>query len=690
MATRKKPKVTDTYLQNIEKPLWKLTKGQLRQILDDNWFPRANEALENQRKIWDYSYLSYKGIVMQDEINRTRKANKFGIHVNVPRTYMTIEGIRRNFNISKLRVHLEPIPGITDLKRKNIGTFLNYDLRRGKTYEQVKDAGFNKLLFGNGFLYTYLAERVGKYGNIVGDIIETGNKSGYVKSRLDTKKTRKYFGMVARSVSPYKVFNDPDGVVLDYNDVANKPCNFHCLRDVKHINQFKRDWRGIVPDKLLDEVMPGGEDMTNYEAIRETIDYLFQGDTMKYPGTVSDVIGNSKVVTEYNQEEFVEERLWLGEDFFILQAGKGLKFLIISPNLNPNKDINLTKLDDVKIPGEYHAMGEAWIQRYQQVEENRIHNYSLDTLYHGISGMLGINAQYLEDEFDLDIYPQKVWKFKPMPGVKMDEMIQQFQPSTGGVSAAMKFMEEVKNISQSTTSITDFVTGASKSIADSATEANKLAGASDLAIADKVKEMANIALTDVAKHFLSMYQDAYDKEEFKSAKIYFLGKTLESVSGKNDKTIEKILKKGFSANQIIFKDDLNITEPSFYTTGDVSLDRNAKFAQWVSAINFSKSINEVSFATGDTRRMDVIKMGKMALENFDVIGNPDEFEMSDQKTKLDEIKLSAELGVGVGQGEGGGQPKKNKITKPQSESSRTRQTAQPKNTGKNENTNKNK
>lgn len=683
-----KPEVKGGFLENSQKPLFTLTHPELREILDHNWYPKANRALDEQRKIWDYSYLAYKGILLNHEINRKRRANSFGIYVNVPRTFMTIEGIRRNFNISKLKVQLDPAPGFEDQsKRRGLNSFLNYDLRRGGTFEQVKDAGFYKLLFGNGFLYPHLVDRQGKYGKITGN---ANLQTAVVKNTLDKKNTRKYFGMVAVAKSPYKIFPDPDGLTHDFNDVSNKACNYVCIRDVKHINTFRKDWRGIVPDKILDDVKPGGNDMTNYEDVREMVDEIFRYDMVRYPGTVQDIIGTIKSHKNFNNEEMVEERIWLGEDFLIVQAGLGLKFCLISPNPNPRKINNLVKLDDIKVPGEYWSMGEPYIMRYQQIEENRIHNSVLDTLHFAISGMMGINTQYLEDDQDLEIYPQKVWKMKAMPGVKVDEMIQQFTPSSSGIAAALKFKDEVKEIGQSTTSITDFVTGASKSIANTATEANKLSGASDLAIIDKVKEMAGGALTKVAKIFLSMYSDAYGGEEleliFENQKIFFTGKTKKDIS---EKELTKIIEKQ-GAKNILFLDDLNVAEPQFTIVGEVSLNRSQKFSEWIAAIDFSKGINETAFATGDSRRLDIIKMGKMALENFDVIGNVDEYEMADQPTKQDEIAMQAKLNnQGKNVANPGGAPKKNKVTQPQSSDSKIRQNAQPKNRGKNQISKKN-
>jgi len=671
------------YLKNIHKPLFKLNETDLREILDIRWYPDARDALTEQRKIWDYAYLAYKGIMLNAEINRKRRANAFGMYVNVPRTYMTIEGIRRNINISKLRVYLDPIPGMENKKRKAISSFLNYDMKRGKTFEQVKDAAFYKLLYGNGFLYSHLVERKGRFGKITGDI---DPNTAIVKNTLDRKNTLKYLGMVATAKSPYKIFPDPSGNTQDYDDNQNKPVLYTCIRDVKHIATFRKDWRGIIPDEILNAVEPGGMDMTNYEAVKDVVDDLFSYNSyLRYPGTTEDYSNKIKSKTLFNKTEYVEERIWLGEDFFIVQAGLGLKFCIISPNPNPRKKSNLTKLDDIRMPDEYWSMGEAYIQRYQQIEENRLHNSVLDTVHFAISGMLGINTQYLEDEFDTEIFPQKVWKFKPIPGVKMDEMMQSFQTSSSGISSAMKFMEEVKSIGQSTTSITDFVTGASKAITKTATESKKLSGASDLAIADKIKEMAGGALTKVAKIFLSMYPVVYIDESFNlvfdKQKIRFIGQTKDKIP---QSKLAKIIKKHGGVEGLVFVDELDINEPEFTVIGDVTSNRESKLGQWIAAIDLGNGVNQTAFDTGDPRRIDTIKMSLLALENFEVIGNPDDFLIEGQPTKLTEQAISANK-----QGEGGGAPNKRKITQPQTADNKMRQESQPNNRGKNRNSKKN-
>lgn len=688
----KKPAIKGGYMENIHKPLYTLEHEELREILDCNWYPKANEVLNYQRMIWDYSYLAYKGIMTWNEINRKRRANNLGMYVNVPRTFMTIEGIRRNFNINKLRVSLNDFPGMKEPKRNAISSFVNYDLIRGGSFKQVKNAGFDKLLFGDGFLYPYLCDRQGKFGRITGDI---DPETGYVKYETDKEFTRKYFGMMVKRESVYNVFPDPDGTTTDFNDSENDACQYHCIRKVKHIAKFRRDWAGIVPQELLESVEPGGLDMTNYESIRQTIDVLFSWDSIRYTGTSSDFVRESKVSTSYGTDEYVEERIWLGEDFFILQAGADMKFLIISPNQNPSKNLNLIKLSDVSMPGEYWSMGEPYILRYQQVEENRLHNAILDSVMYSITNMLGINVNYLEDPEDFEPYPGKTFKFKPMPGVKMDEVMQSFQAGGSGIAGGINFLHEVKGTGQSATAITDFVTGASKSISDSATEANKLSGASDLAIMDKVKEIAGEALTEVAKNFLSMYPVAYDDEAIEGVleknNIYFCGKTKEKIK---EKELAKILE-NYDVNNIIFKDDLDISEPTFITIGDVSMDRERRLRQWTAAIDFAKSTNEVAYATGDRRRLDTIAMGQMALENFDVVGNPEKFVMDNQPIKTDEIQLNAEMNMKAGQAnkmqeQNGGAPKKNKVAGPTSENTTMRNNAQPNSRGKNESTKKNK
>ena len=678
MAEELKNKIT-----YLEKPVYEMTDAELHELLDKNWYPRANNALANQRLIWDFSYLAYKGIITNAEINYKRRKNGYGLTVFVPRTFATIEGIRKNININQLKIDLEKQPSATIEQLYHLRSMLNYDLDRSGTRDQVKKAGFDKLVYGNGFLYSFLMDRRSKAGVITGKINE---ETGRVQVTTDDKLTSRYYGMVARRVSPYNVFPDPDGTHHDVDNVIDRLCSYTCLRHVKHIANFKRDWTGIIPKKLLDKVEPGGLDMTNYEAVKETIDFLFNTNFLNKNATVQEVVNSSKISTSYSSGEFVEERLWLGEDFMVLQAGKGMPFLMVSCNPNPEKKSALEKLDDISIPGEYWAMGEPYIMRYQQIEENRIHNSVLDLLHFNVSQMLGINVQYLEDPDDLEVYPGKVWKFKAIPGVSVGDAMQSFQTQPTAIGPALKFMQEVKEIGQQTTSITDFVTGASKSIADTATESNRLASASDITIVDKIREMVSGALINIAKNWLAQYPIVYGGEKLEMASngqsIYFVGKTKDATT---EQELTKIMDKGYAAEDIAFMDDLDISNPKFKITGDIEISKEVKFRQWVAAIDFAKSVNEVSFATGDSRRLDIIQMGVDAMANFDVISDPTSYVMTNQPTKADEIKTTAmanaEANAAAGNGtqvQNGGRPVENKVTMPKTNTAVMNSEAQPK------------
>jgi hypothetical protein len=350
--------------------------------------------------------------------------------------------------------------------------------------------------------------------------------------------------------------------------------------------------------------------MTNYESVRDVVDILFSADSNRYPGTVQDYIKESGVKASYsNDPNYLEERLWIGEDFYILQAGKGLQFCLISPNTNPKNRLNLTKLDNVAIPGEFWSMGEPYIIRYQQIEENRVHNAVLDSLHFAISGMLGVNTTLLEDPEDTDVYPQKVWKLKLHPNASINDAIQQFSPTGNNVASGLKMAQEVKEIGQQASAITDFVTGASKSIADTATETDRLSSASDLAVMDKLREMASEALVNVGSIFIDMYPVAYKGEKIEmvddKGKIVFTGESKKDIS---EKELTKIFQK-FEAEEIIFPEDIDIDSPDFKIVGDISVDKTTRVNQWSAAIASATKINEQAYNTGDRRRIDVVAKG---------------------------------------------------------------------------------
>ena len=401
---------------------------------------------------------------------------------------------------------------------------------------------------------------------------------------------------------------------------------------------------------------------------------------MRYPGSVQDFITSRNVSVEYDRTNFVEERLWLGEDFLILQAGLGMQICLVSPNPNPEKRYALEKLDDIAVPGEFWSMGEPYIMRYQQIEENRIHNSILDLLHFSVSGMLGINTQYLEDPYDTEYFPGKVWKIKAIPGVSINDVMQNFQSSPAAISPALRFMQEVKQIGQQTTSITDFVTGASKSIAETATESRQLASASDITIIDKIRETVSGAMVNICKNWLAQYPIVYDGKKIKLAgsgqKIYFIGKNKKDVS---EKEIKSILDEGYEPEDIIFLDDSDTSNPKLKIVGDIEISKEVKYRQWVSAIDFANNINKIAFETGDPRRIDTIKMGQDAMANFDVISDPGQYLMENMPTKNDQIKETAMAGAAANalQQQAGGRPTGNNTKVPKGAEAQMRSEAQP-------------
>lgn len=711
MADKQK-KASEKNAADIErenKSLYEMESNELAKLLD-YWYKKANDSLGKQRQIWDYSYLTYKGIITHAQVNQNRKeaADAFGLYVNVPRTYSIIEGVRRNFNIENLKVNLiagddssaEDMEKLT--KTVKINNMLNYDLRRSRSFKEIKDAGFYKLLYGNGFLHSFLLDRQGNFAEIGNE--DPDEEEGRIKPADQKKNLRRYYGMVTRAISPYRVFPDPDGKTLDVNDSNKQLAKYTCIRNVIHINDFRRKWRGVVPDKILDEkVQPGGKDMTNYEAVKEVTDYIFGMDGMRYPGTTQDYVKQSGVQADYKGTNYVEERLWMGEDFYILQAGKDLQFCLIAPNYNPKNRINLTKLNNIEMPDEFWSLGEPYLNRYQQIEENRVHNAVLDSIHFAISGMLAVDTQYLEDEEDTAVYPQKTWKLKMQPGAKISDVMQQFHPTANNANTAMNFMQEVKKIGQETTAITDFVTGASESIAETATETDRLSSASDLAVMDKIKEMAKGALVDVSKKFMDMYPVAYNKEKIEfveeDAQLIFLGKTREEVTTKE---LTEIFQ-DYKETEIIFIDEINMDEPDFRVLGDITIDRSSRINQWSVAIDFATKINEQAYEMGDGRRIDTIKMGMNGLGNFDIIDDPWDYQISGQPTKQEEMEkerqaqLQQQKQQQQQQGQGqktssgnqqnrqneGGRPSRAKTSRVQSTQNQKRQESQPNFRGRN-------
>ena len=95
-------------------------------------------------------------------------------------------------------------------------------------------------------------------------------------------------------------------------------------------------------------------------------------------------------------------------------------------------------------------------------------------------------------------------------------------------------------------------------------------------------------------------------------------------------------------------------------------------------------------------------MGLRGMENFDVVGDPDEFLMTDQPTKIDETIIGAGANAASNmmsanasnnisrQGPGVVAPRKNKTSQPETATQGMRRVAQPTNRNVNKSTGKNK
>ena len=159
--------------------------------------------------------------------------------------------------------------------------------------------------------------------------------------------------------------------------------------------------------------------------------------------------------------------------------------------------------------------------------------------------------------------------------------------------------------------------------------------------------------------------------------IYFTGKTKEEIS---EKELKGILKEFKDANNIVFLDDLSVSNPKFKVIGDIEVSKDYKIRQWTQAIDFANNVNKQAFESGDRRRIDVIQMSLDAMENFDVISDPSEYMMENQPTKSDQIKESAMAGAQANiamQQQNGGRPSENNVNVAPAGEQAVRSEAQP-------------
>lgn len=617
-------------------------------------FQKDLEARRVWHRMMNYHYLSYKGISLLNQTYSKEVLESLGLSIHIPRTFMTIESIRpdldKSIDISVKWQNRKEKPQAMKVQQT-----LKGEWKRSKADKEKAKAQFDALLYGSGYLLNYYDLDEEK-----GEVFEKFNDKGEAVYTQGVQKN--YEGMRVKWLNPYYVI--PDRKAKTY--------------DSKQHDSPRRVWIVAIwdYDTWLEECknkgyntkgLEKGGQIEEFDSVKRTIDALYSKTLSQYktrdannqliteqPESQTDnkIDENSVgVVYEYTAKEV---NIYAGKNWTLAHSGKSQL---------PKKEIPIYCLKDYDIPGELEGVGEAEVLRWQQYEENKIHNLMYLQVILNTVGRYGIVEQYLEDPTEVrQNNPLKFIRLKQLPlNIGINDAIQQVNKFSA-TEVPLNVLNEVKTIGQMATGQTDYSIGANKGEAGTLGEANKMEQAGNDRIKQKIQQMEERGITPILESWLSAIPRLYTEEldfllndgtnkdikflpfDRKMNKNAILVSKYSVKEGVNATTLEDIFK-GAGYSDVVFVSDLLGNYDITVKTSLAFLDKTNMIQQYQQAIALAMAENQNLIAMGQPPKYDTTKLTDDLLRQFsDIIEDIDEYKLPEQPTQPTE-QLPANLPI---------------------------------------------
>lgn len=617
-----------------------------------------------KHRVFDYNYLNYKSILTYNNVYGKDYLNAFGMQVFVPRTYQAVEGLKAQLNSRKTEFVVKAgsgVKGFRDKERsKYFQTMDNVEWRRSKAEHQKQLATHNALVYGIGYLSNFFVDDHGDKhlptlpeeddkkpasavdGTPSEETVDVNDPKSLEWKTIDMTS---YRGMKPESENPYYVFPDP----YAKND-KRAYCYKYVVGTVDEIRAY------VVARKWMTEAEASTKVVAcaveRFDGIKDTIDAFFDQPVSKWtrgdsvtnvssnPSATELVKGEFSAIIERYEDDYFEARL----------VSADTETLYKDWNIYPHKQIPIIALKDNPQPDEACGMGEPEIVRWQQVEENKLHNLLMQAVMMSVVQRYAVNSNLLEDETDILTYnPFKPIRLKPLPGITVSQAIMPL-PQPEVKQSPFQLLEQVKQIGQATTGASDFVVSGNNSIADSATESNNLVAATTMRIKEKARYIEEVALVRLVEQWHACFFYFYDEEmDFEltgedsfirwipydraeaNENIQMVEKAREDLNAMGG-TLEEVYQNA-GYHQVVFMSD--VQEGSFYAevkVSDMELDRQKTFDDGLKVMKVMNETNIAAKEIGDTRRFDIFKMAEEIMRGMPSIRDPKEFIIGDDKT----------------------------------------------------------
>lgn len=460
-------------------------------------FLKDVEHRRTQHKKNNYHYLQYKGILWLNNVYGEEYLRSVGLQVFVPRTFMTIESIRPYLSGQPLDIKVS-----SETKRKfpaarKAEDFLKSQWRRSKADWQKANAEFYAMLFGTGFL---LSRYVDDYDML--PMYDGMDDKGVIKWKEG--RFQRYRGMKLQSLNPYHVFPDRDAT----SDASMKRCFLYSIWDFE-------TWKEHCENMdFTTEGMAKGGHLEEFDAIRRKIDTIY-GATNVDLRTRDNGTLVSNIQLEHTQMDF-ENKIMVVECFtekeYSVMSGANWTLNYKGINPDPDKIISIKTVKDYEVPDEFDGIGEPEVIRWQQYEENKVHNLAYMATLMATVQRYGILESALVDPTEASFSNPLKWiKLKNAPGADINKAIMQLNQKSSN-DVPLKFLEKIDQIRQETSGISTYITASPESSVDTLGEADMMRVAGLERIRQKIYSIEERDIVPLLEHWMCCIPQYYTDE----------------------------------------------------------------------------------------------------------------------------------------------------------------------------------
>lgn len=600
---------------------------------------RAKNYWTMKHPVFDRNYLFYRGINYLEAQMAGGKtlSSYFGAQVFVPRTFQTVESLYAQLVSRDIEFSCRGKDWISTEKEKYFERMDNMEFLRSESKEVVLDTFHDALIFGNGYFSNLFNNdrkllHVPRIETVVGD---DGKQTNEIK--WEEEWVTLYKGMKPKVLNPYHVFPDPyASSVEDW-----RFCFVYDTIDVRELRRFAIASGWMDEEEAEKKIQPGNTE--NFDSVRERVDLVYQ----KNGGTQA---GTSTITDERDQGNMVGVVAMYSPDGYELRINGQQEPLYKDYNVYMHKEIPIQVIHNYKDPHEFLAQGEPEVIRWQQIEENKMHNLVLYGTLMGVVQRFTVNSSLLEDPSDASFYdPFMPIRVKAGLGGSVLNAVQAL-PQPDLKRSPFELMSLVKEIAQQTTGATDMLVSASGSMSNTATESNNLLAATAQRVRAKIASVEK-ALQDMVRqwHFCytQFYDDEMDIEDPSETKKFFKFVPYKKAEADTNtvliqeaaikynamgKTLTDIyLNKGYK--DVMFIDDFSGVHDVVATIKDSALMFNQTLDAYTKVITVLGQVNNMEQSSGGVKKFDVFKLGTEMLRLFPMISEADNFVKDNEAMK---------------------------------------------------------